>query len=120
MADCILTGSGGAKAGETYSAGEVDTGGKWIDGRPVYRLIINNINTQNLSVALSQYISGTLDILIDYDAELYNSSTNNGTMLSTQSTYTYGLVNKNTQKFEISNSWGGVIKWAMIEYVKTA
>lgn len=115
----FINGSKGNGGGETYSVGEVDTGGKWIDGRPVYRLIINNINTQNCSINLSEYITGTLDILISCNAGFYNSSTNNSTTLIAQSkNNTEGYVKKDTQTFVITNDWGGVITWAMIEYVK--
>lgn len=120
MAECIVVGNSGVSEGEIYTSGEINTEGTWIDGRAVYRLIINNVETQNFTVNLSQYITGTLDVLINLDAYIYNPSSDIGVMLSTQSTNnTYGTITKNTQTLTISNNYGGVIKWIILEYVKT-
>lgn len=121
MADCILIGNSGIETtGESYEVGEIETGGTWVDNKLIYRLIINNIDTQNFSIDVSSLITGNIDTVINIEAYMYSSVNSRSQLLTTQSTNnTYGYYNKNNTTLYINNGDSSyVIKWVMLSYTK--
>ena len=61
------------KAAEIYSTSEIKTNKIWIDGKPVYRKVIN-IGSQYISTSSSYDISDLkVDTLVDIEAGMYAS-----------------------------------------------
>lgn len=98
----------------TYSTEEVDTGEKWIDGKPIYRKVIN-VNPVNLRNW--EYIHETDNLLIE---KIIKAS-----VMGTDSSFTdciaspYIRRNPNGKFGFLTLDWSLIVTTIVLEYTKT-
>ena len=106
----------------SYSTNEVKTGGTWIDGKPIYRKVLN-INGYPATIQTG--LTSTNEVI---DIRCKNTVSGNddnfvfGGILTDNTIYypwTYQLSADNTTLTRITNTYSGTVKFIILEYTKT-
>ena len=106
----------------SYSTEEIKTGGKWIDGKPIYRKVLN-INGYPATIQTG--LTSANEIVGMVCKNTVGGSDNNftfGGILTDNNTYypwAYQISSDNTTLTRITNTYSGTVKFIILEYTKT-
>lgn len=105
----------GLQNAESYSTTETLTGGKWIDGKPIYRRVLDNGSwVSNLSIDVSSFNIDTL-VHLDILGRQYNNNTGSKWVISTMDYRQAYISGSNI----LTTSGDEYKRYAIIEYTKT-
>lgn len=106
----------------SYSTNEVDTGAKWIDGKPIYRKVINiNGNPATIQTGLTS-VNEVINVIIKNtvsgtsDSFVFSGCLNNSNVYYP---WLYELSPDNTTLSRITGTYSGTVKFVILEYTKT-
>ena len=90
----------GLQNAESYSTTETLTGGKWIDGKPIYRKVITDLSISTSNSYVTLMSKGDIDTIIRTFGMTTNNKTNfaldsfvNGSNIQIRTTYSTQLIN---------------------------
>lgn len=109
-------------AGETYSTNEVKTNKIWIDGKPIYRKVINSTCPSEVSTWKTISSNLNADEILSYTGYIEFSTSEHKLLALGTAQFTYFQLNKTSNELQISTNdsgfFGKPIK-VIIEYTKT-
>ena len=106
----------------SYSTEEVNTGKKWIDGKPIYRKVLN-INGYPATIQTG--LTSANEVVGMVCKNTVGGSDNNftfGGILTDNNIYypwAYQLSSDNTTLSRITSTYSGTVKFIILEYTKT-
>ena len=107
---------------EVYSTSEVKTNKVWIDGKPIYRRVINSTCPSNSSTWTTISSNLNADEILSYTGYIEFSTSEHKLLANGTSQLTYFQLNKNSNELQIVTKddgfFGKPIK-VIIEYTKT-
>ena len=107
---------------EIYSTDEVKTNKIWIDGKPIYRRVINSTCPSNSSTWTTISSNLNADEILSYTGYIEFSTSEHKLLANGTSQFTYFQLNKNSNELQIATKddgfFGKPIK-VIIEYTKT-
>lgn len=109
------------KMGETYSTDEVKTNKKWIDGKPIYRRVINSTCPSKSATWVTISSNLNADEILSYTGYIEFSTSEHKLLANGTPQFTYFQLNKNSNELQIATNDSGLfgkpIK-LVIEYTK--
>ena len=106
----------------SYSTSEVNTGKKWIDGKPIYRKVINvNSNPAIIQTGLTSANEVINVIIKNTVGGTSNNFVFNGCLndFNVYYPWLYELSPDNTTLSRITGTYSGTVKFVILEYTKT-
>jgi hypothetical protein len=106
----------------SYSTSEVNTGKKWIDGKPIYRKVLN-INGYPATIQTG--LTSANEVVGMVCKNTVGGSDDNfvfGGILTNNNVYypwAYQLSSDNTTLSRITSTYSGIVKFIILEYTKT-
>lgn len=107
-----------------YSTNEINTNQKWIDGKPIYRKVVQYYNNETIGKA-GETVQITIPHLIsNLDIVVHSYTSTNGTtsipLISSTSNTSVSKISKSDITLQIENdTWGPRYWYFVIEYTKT-
>ena len=106
----------------SYSTNEIKTGGTWIDGKPIYRKVLNiNGYPETIQTGLTS-ANEVVGMVCKNTVGVSDNNFTFGGILTDNNTYypwAYQLSSDNTTLTRITTTYSGTVKFIILEYTKT-